>query len=381
MDIKTRIIHAGLTADQHGASSPPLYMASTFHQRDVTEQVEYYYGRSGNPTRNALESALAELEGGAGASAYSSGIAAIASTFMLFKPGDHLVVAEDIYGGTFNILTNLFARWGLLVSFVDTSRPEKVRAAVTSKTKGLFVETPSNPLLKITCLKEMAAIARECDLVSIIDNTFCTPCLQNPIAFGFDIVLHSATKFLNGHSDVTAGISVARTKEMAGKLHDIQTAYGSILGAPDSWLLMRGLRTLGVRLEAGQAGARFLCQAMEALPEVVRVYYPEHRDNPGREIHAAQARGGGAVFSFELQSADQTVKFLKELTLPLVAVSLGGIESIVSYPVRMSHFRVPPEERTRLGIKDTLLRFSVGLESPADLLKDVEQALFKAKKK
>jgi cystathionine beta-lyase len=376
MDFQTKIIHAGVDRDPvTGASSVPLYLASTYHQTDPEQLGAYDYTRSGNPTREALEKAIAELDGGAAGFAFASGMAATSSVLLLFQPGDHLVVSEDVYGGTFRVLTKLFSHWGLSVTFADTTRPEAVRAAITDKTRALFIETPSNPLLKITDLNAIVEIARERNLLTIADNTFATPYLQRPLEFGFDIVVHSATKFLNGHSDVLAGLAVVRTPELAKRLKFIQNAFGAVLGVQDAWLLLRGMKTLGVRLEAEQKTAETVARALLTLPQVRKVHYPLLEGHPGRDIHRAQASGGGAVISFELEDEAQTRAFLKKVHLPLLAVSLGGVESILTYPATMSHAAIPREERERLGITGSLVRLSVGLESADDLLADIHQAL------
>lgn len=376
MDSKTRVIHCGIDKDPFtGASSVPVYHASTFHRPDMDAPGAYSYVRGGNPTRAALEQAVAELEGGHAAFAFSSGMAAISSVFMIFAPGDHLVVTEDIYGGTFRALTTMFARWGLTTTFVDASRPECIEQAITPDTKAIYVETPSNPLLKITDLRAVAAIARKRGLLTIIDNTFCTPYLQRPIEFGYDIVLHSATKFLNGHSDVLAGLAVARTPETAERLYTVQNGFGAVLGVQDSWLLLRGMRTLAVRMDAAQANAAILAHSLAELPGVHQVYYPTLAGHPGRDIHLSQASGGGAVISFELKDKEAVKTFLRSVRLPFVGVSLGGVEGLLSYPAMMSHASMPAKERERLGISDALIRFSVGLESPADILDDFRQAL------
>ncbi len=376
MDTRTKVIHCGMDRDpQTGAVGVPLYLASTYHQPDVAVQQDFVYARRGNPTRGAVEKALADLEGGAQAFAFSSGMAAIASAFLIFKPGDHILVADDLYGGTFTALTKLFSKWGLLSSFVDMTDLDAVRKAIRPETKGLYVETPSNPLLAITDLAAVAAIAKEHGLLSMIDNTFATPYLQTPIAFGFDIVLHSATKALNGHSDVLGGFIVARTPELAERIQFVHVAFGAVLGVSDSWLILRGLRTLAVRMEAAQANAAILAGKLAALPEVKAVYYPGLPGHPGRDIHMRQARGGGAVLSFELRDGATAREFLRRVKLPLVAVSLGGVESILSYPWTMSHAAMPEKERLRRGITDALIRFSVGLESGDDLWADITGAL------
>ena len=376
MELATRIVHAGVDRDPAtGASSVPLYQASTYSQADPEHPGAYDYVRSGNPTRAALEKALAELEGGAAALAFASGMAAVSSALLLFRPGDHLVVGMDIYGGTYRVLTRLFSRWGLKASFVDTTDPAGVKSAITPETKAIWVETPSNPLLKITDLAAVAALARAHGLLAIADGTFTTPFLQRPLEHGFDLVVHSATKFLNGHSDVLAGAAVARSPELGQSLRFIQNAFGAVLGVQDSWLLMRGLKTLGARLAAEQATAHWLAERLRELPEVTRVHYPLLSDHPGREIHLRQASGGGAVLSFELADTAIARSFLRRLKLPLLAVSLGGVESIVTYPATMSHASMPAGERERRGITDRLVRMSVGLEAGADLLEDIRQAL------
>ena len=376
MDLSTRIVHAGVDRDPAtGASSVPLYQASTYSQVDPEKPGGYDYVRSGNPTRAALEKALAELEGGETALAFASGMAAVSSVLMLFQPGDHLIVGMDIYGGTYRVLTRLFSRWGLKSSFVDTTDLEAVRSAATPETRAIWLETPSNPLLKITDLAAVASFARERGLMAIADGTFTTPFLQRPLEHGFDLVVHSATKFLNGHSDVLAGAAVAGSPELGRRLKFIQNAFGAVLGVHDSWLLLRGLKTLGARLAAEQATAHWLAERLRELPEVTRVHYPLLADHPGREIHLRQASGGGAVLSFELSGAALARSFLRRLKLPLLAVSLGGVESIMTYPATMSHASMPAEERERRGITDRLVRMSVGLEAGSDLLEDVRQAL------
>jgi len=380
MDERTRIVHAGPDREPHtGASSIPIFQASTFAQQDPEHLGPYDYARSGNPTREALETAIATLEGGTRGLAFASGMAAISSTLLLFAPGDHLIVSEDVYGGTYRILTTLFRRWGLEVSFVDTTDPERVREALTPRTRALLVETPSNPLLRITDLAAMAAIAHEHSLLAVIDNTFMTPYLQRPLALGFDLVLHSATKFLGGHSDLIAGLAVARNQDVGRRLKVVQNSVGAVLGPQDSWLLLRGMKTLAARLEMQQRTATEVAGALGRLPEVRRVHYPGLPEHPGHVIHARQAHGAGAVVSFELEDETLTKAFLRALRLPLVAVSLGGVESIVSYPATMSHAAMPAAERARRGISGALVRISVGLETAGDLMEDIRSALAEAR--
>ncbi|TAL18163.1 aminotransferase class V-fold PLP-dependent enzyme [bacterium] len=376
MDDKTRILHNDHDIDPvTGASSIPIYQVSTYAQKDPLAMGHYQYARGQNPTREALEGTVALLENGKLGMAFPSGMAAISTALLLFSPGDHLVVSTDIYGGTFRILTGLFKRWGLEATFVDMTDPALVEAAVTPKTKALFVETPSNPTLTITDLREMARIAKEKGLLTLIDNTFMTPYLQKPLDFGFDISLHSATKFLGGHSDLIAGIAVTREELLGKRLKDIQNSFGSILGPQDSWLVLRGIKTLSARLEAQQKTAGELAKWLSGLSTVRRVYYPALPSHPGSEIHLGQSRGGGAIVSFELPDGKTAHSFMKALKLPLIAISLGGCESILSYPATMSHSAMPREERYARGISDGLVRLSVGLESAEDLKEDIEQAL------
>jgi cysteine-S-conjugate beta-lyase len=376
MNFKTLLIHAGRDRDPYtGASSIPIYQTSTFAQEDPEHLGRYDYARSDNPTREALEETMAALEGGSGGLAFASGMAAISSAFLLFRPGDHLVVGDAVYGGTYRVLTGLFRQWQLDVTFVNTQEPEAVRRAIRTSTRAIFVETPANPLLQITDLRAIAAIAGERDLVSIVDNTFMSPFLQRPIECGFDIVVHSATKFLGGHSDLIAGVVVAKDAAMARRLKTIQNSFGGILGPQDSWLTLRGIKTLGVRMEAQQESAGTIAQWLREQPAVRRVYYPGLPGHPGRDIHFGQASGAGAVVSFELANRSAAVALLKRVRLPLVAVSLGGVESILSYPATMSHAALPREERQARGISDGLVRLSVGLEDAGDIIADLSQAL------
>lgn len=372
----TRLLHGGPSIDPTtGASGIPVYQASTFHQKDPEHLGEWDYARSGNPTRAALEETIASLERGAFGAAFGSGMAATSSTLMLFQPGDHLVVAEDVYGGTYRVLSTLFKQWGLEVSWVDASDPQRLEDAITPKTRGLFVETPSNPLLKITDLRACAAIAQKHGLISITDNTFQTPWFTRPLELGFDIVVHSATKFLGGHSDVIAGLAVARTPELGKRLRFVQNAFGAILGAQDSWLVLRGIRTLGVRMDAQTRAAGELAAWLEGQDGVEQVFYPGLESHEGHALHASQASGAGAVLSMRLPTREAAKTFLQALKLPLVGVSLGGVETIASWPITMSHAAMPPSERKRRGITDGVVRLSVGLEDVADLKQDLEQAL------
>jgi cystathionine beta-lyase len=376
MKFATQLLHGSHAIDPAtGALGIPVYQTSTFAQESPERFGRYDYSRSGNPTREALEELIARLEGGSHGFAFASGMAAIASTFLLFAPGDHLVVCEDVYGGTFRVLTKLFSQWGLKVTFCDATDLGAIEAGITDKTKALYLETPSNPLLKITDLKGAAALAKERGLITIVDNTFMTPYLQRPLELGCDIVLHSGTKFLNGHSDVVCGFAVVNNADLAMRIRFVQNGFGAILGPQDSWLVLRGLKTLKVRMEESQRSAMQLAAWLAEQPQVTSVYYPGLPDHPGAAIHASQAAGPGAVLSFELVDYAATRKLLEGVELAAFAVSLGGVESILSYPARMSHAAMPPAERAARGISDNLVRLSVGLEEPEDLIADFARIL------
>ena len=376
MKFATELIHGGNPIDpEHGSVSHPIYLSSTFAQRSLDHFGRYDYARSGNPTREALEEAVAGLEMGSTGLAFASGMAAIASTFMIFAPGDHLVVCEDVYGGTFRLLSTLMTGWGLSISFVDATSPEAIEAAVRPNTRALFLETPSNPLIKIIDLPGAVAIAKQHGLITIVDNTFMTPYLQRPLELGCDIVLHSGTKFLNGHSDVICGFAVTADPDLGKRLRFIQNAFGAVLGPQDSWLVLRGLKTLKVRMEESQTGAKRIVSWLKEQGQVAKVYYPGLPEHPGYQTHLRQASGPGAVLSFELADYQVTKRLLEGVKLAAFAVSLGGVESILSYPAKMSHAAMPPAEREARGIKDTLVRLSVGLEDPEDLIADMDRIL------
>ncbi len=382
MDFKTRILHTGKDRDQYtGAASVPIYQVSTFIQDDPEHFRQYQYARGANPTRDALEDTIALLESGESGFAFSSGVAAISSVFLLFQPGDHIIVPEDVYGGTYRVLNTIFRRWRLRHTSVDMTDLGKIEAAITTKTKAIYVETPSNPLLRITDLAGVAELARRRGLVTIMDNTFMTPYLQRPLELGFDMVVHSATKFLGGHSDLIAGLAVAREKVWGKKLKNIQTGFGAILGPQDCWLVLRGIKTLTARMDAQQKNAEYIASRLVSQKGIKEVFYPTLSTHQGRDVHLRQSSGGGAVVSFEIDNGDLTKEFLRRIKLPLFAVSLGGVESIISYPATMSHSALPQDERYARGITDGVVRLSVGLEDPADILEDIADALRAAMKK
>lgn len=376
MKFATRLIHGSHSIDPAtGAVSIPIYQTSTFAQKSVDHFGKYDYARSGNPTREALEAAIADLEGGTAAFAFGSGMAAISSTLMLFAPGDHLVVCDDVYGGAFRVLTKLFHQWGLQVSFVDATSLANIEAAIRPETRAVYLESPSNPLLKITDLRGAAAIARKHGLLTLVDSTFMTPYLQRPLELGCDIVIHSGTKFINGHSDVVCGFAVVKDEKLAHRLGFVQNAFGAILGPQDCWLTLRGLKTLKIRMEESQRSAGQIAAWLENMPQVKKVYYPGLASHLGHEIHERQSSGSGAVISFELANYELTKKLLEGVECSAFAVSLGGVESILSYPAKMSHAAMPPAERAARGISDTLVRFSVGIEDTEDLIADLERLI------
>lgn len=370
-DFATRLLHTGVETDKHtGAVSVPIYQVSTFDQ-NIGDPDEYDYARSGNPTRAALESIIAELEGGVAGFAFASGMAAISATLLLFGSGDHILAPKDVYGGTYRILSKACGKWGISHSFVDTTDLEAVKAAVTSNTRALVLESPSNPLLKVSDLPALCGWAREKGIITIVDNTFMTPYLQTPLKFGADIIVHSATKFLAGHSDVIAGLAVTSCPKLAKELKFLQNALGGVLGPQDSWLTMRGIKTLKVRMDHSQQAAHFLARELQRSDKIKAVHYPGLPEHPGHRLLQSQASGFGAVLSFETVSTEMTRKIMANVTLPAVAVSLGGVESILSYPATMSHAAMPSDIRREQGISDALLRLSVGLEDPRDLLADI----------
>ena len=372
----TRLVHGEGDRDPStGAIAVPIYQVSTFDWPDLEHPGAYDYARSNNPTRRALELAIADLERGHRGFAFASGMAATSTVLSTFSQGDHLVVSEHVYGGTERVVSHVFRRFGIQATFVDAADLAAVREAVRPNTRALFLETPSNPYLSITDLRAAAAFARERGILTIVDNTFMTPYLQRPLDLGCDVVIHSATKFLAGHSDVIAGLVVAKDPEVAREIRFLQNALGVVLGPQDSFLVLRGLKTLAVRLDREQATATRVAEWLKERPEVVEVCYPGLAGHPGREIHFAQAAGPGAVLTFRLASPEIAHRLYARRKLPALAVSLGGVESILSVPARMSHASLTPERKRALGIDDTLARLSVGLEDASDLIGDLEQAL------
>lgn len=373
---ETKLLHNKSKFDvSTGAVSVPIQHASTFHQSNFDTYGKYDYGRSLNPTREALEDHLAELESGVRGFAFASGMAAISTAFLLLSKGEHVVITEDVYGGTYRMVTEVLSRFGIKYTFVDMTDLEAVEKAVQSNTKVFYVETPSNPTLKVTDIRAISQIAKKYGAYTFVDNTFLTPAIQKPLALGADIVLHSATKFLSGHSDVVAGAAIVKDEELGDRLAFLQNSFGAVLGVQDCWLVMRGLKTLSVRLHQSVQSATKLANFLQQHPLVKRVYYPGLEEHPQYELQKQQAINAGAVLSFELESEELTKRFVEKVKIPVFAVSLGAVESILSYPARMSHGAMPKEEREKRGISNSLLRLSVGLENADDLIADFSNAL------
>lgn len=371
----TVLVHQGRDRDPAtGAANIPVYLASTYHHSGG-QPGEYDYARSGNPSRAQVEEAIALLEGGVRGLAYSSGMAAIAGALALLKSGDHVIAPDDLYGGTYRYLTLVLPQLGIETSLVDMTDPQAVEEAIRPATRALFLETPSNPLFKITDLCAMVEIAKRRQLLTLLDNTFMTPVLQPALPLGIDVVIHSATKFLGGHSDLLAGLVSTADPDLAAHLKRLHNACGAVLPPFDCFLLARGIKTLKIRLEAAQSNAQTLAARLVGHPAVSRVYYPGLAEHPGRAIHFTQASGAGAVLSFELKERQQVQRLLEKVRLPIIAPSLGGVETILTHCWSMSHAAIPAPIKEQLGISENLLRISAGIEDPEDLWDDLLEAL------
>jgi cystathionine beta-lyase len=372
----TKILDVTTTHDPlTGAVNTPIQLSATFHQSKFDEFGHFDYARSGNPTRESAEHAVAALENGEYGYLFSTGMAAISSVLMTLSQGDHIIVTEHVYGGTFRLLEDVLSRYGITHTFIDCADLDAVEAAIQPNTKLIYIETPSNPILAVTDIRGIVAIAKRHNLITVADNTFMTPLLQKPLDLGIDVVVHSATKFLAGHSDILAGAAVTNNRKLANQIYFVQNAVGATLGVLDSWLLLRGMKTLGVRMTQASASALRIATWLENQPAVQAVHYPGLPSHKGYELQKSQAKSGGAVLSFELSSEADVAKVVRALTIPIFSVGLGGVESIISYPPKMSHAELNTEELAAAGINPGLLRLSVGLEDADDLISDLEQAL------
>ena len=376
LTLESRLVQTGVGRDeQTGGISFPIYPSATYRHPGVGQSTGFDYTRSGNPTRQLLEEAFADLEGGARGLAFASGMAALTTLFLHFSAGDHLVVSQDLYGGTYRVLEQIFAKFGLAADYVDTTDSAAVAAAVTPQTKALLVETPGNPLLGVADLGALGAICRTRGLLFVVDNTFLTPVLQRPFDFGADVTVYSATKYFGGHNDLCAGALVARTAELGERLYFLQNSTGGILPPQDCWLLLRSLKTLALRLERHCANALEVARWLQEHPKVGSVYYPGLESHPGHALSKRQAAGFGGMLSFRVDTPATARRLLERIRMISFAESLGGVESLLTLPAVQTHGDIPEPERQRLGICDSLLRLSVGIESARDIIGDLQQAL------
>jgi len=377
MHFETRCVHVGVNKDSaYNSCITPIYPTSTFAWDDLSTNRGYDYTRSGNPTRKALEENIASLEGGIDCKATSTGMSAVTAALHLFQPGDHIIAGHDIYGGTYRLFANVYSQWGFRFSFVNMGDPENVRRAITPQTKGIWIETPSNPLLNLVDMQAVATIARDAGLVTIADNTFLSPYLQRPFEFGVDVIVHSTTKYLNGHSDVVGGCVVTRHEPHATRIAYVVNALGVACSPFDAWLVLRGVKTLAPRMQAHMRGAEAVADMLSKHSAVERVYYPGLSSHPHHELARRQQKGFGGMVSFDVKGGRPVAeKVLYGTKLFQLAESLGGIESLISFPETMSHASMAPEARREAGISDKTIRLSIGIEHPDDLVADLRNAL------
>jgi len=372
----TVCIHAGQEPDPStGAIITPIYQTSTYVQEALGKHKGYEYARTQNPTRSALEANLAAIENGRAAFAFASGMAATGAVMTLLKAGDHVVVTDNTYGGTYRLFERVLRKYQFDFTYVDTSDLQAIEDAIRPETRMLFLETPTNPVLRLTDLAAACQIAHARDVMVVVDNTFASPAIQRPIDFGADLVVHSTTKFLNGHSDSVGGIVVAVRDDHIEWLKFIQNAEGAILGPMDAWLVLRGTKTLPLRMERHNANTQVLAEYLEAHPKVTRVYYPGLPTHPQHDLARRQMRGFGGLIAFELGSLERARTLLNSVRLMSLAESLGGVETLISHPASMTHASVPPERRLQIGLTEDMVRISVGIEDVDDLKEDLEQAL------
>ncbi|PRY45521.1 cystathionine gamma-lyase [Spirosoma oryzae] len=378
MNFATKAIHAGVEPDPTtGAIMTPIYQTSTFVQESPGKHKGYEYARTQNPTRTALQHNLAALENGRHGICYASGLAATDAILKLYRPGDEIVVSSDLYGGTYRIMTRVFQEFGLRFRFVDLADPAHLEAALTTATKMVWIETPTNPLMRLVDITAIATITKARGIQLVVDNTFASPYLQTPLDLGADIVVHSATKYLGGHSDTVMGAIILNDDETAQKLAFIQNACGAVPGPQDCFLVLRGIKTLHVRMQRHCENALAVARYLKQHPKVAHVYYPGLSDHPGHDLAKRQMRDFGGMLSFELNgdSLDEAVRVMERIRVFSLAESLGGVESLCTHPASMTHASIPKEERLKNGLRDTLIRLSVGIEDSQDLIADLEQAI------
>ena len=376
---ETKLIHGGISIDERtGAVNVPIYQTSTYKQDGLGKMRGYEYSRTGNPTREALEALIAELEGGYAGFAFGSGMAAITAVLSLLHSGDRVLISSNVYGGTFRVLDKVFDHFNISYTIADTTDLAKYESQISEDVKAVVIESPANPLMTVTDIRAVAEVSHKHGLLVIVDNTFMTPYLQKPLELGADIVVHSATKYLGGHSDVVSGLAVVNSKELAEKIAFIQNSTGGVLGPFDSFLLIRGIKTLAVRMDRHVYNAEKAAEYLSSHKAVKKVYYPGLKDSQGYEINKKQAKNGGAMISFELNENYDIEKFFESLELVSLAESLGGVESLVCHPSTMTHASIPADIRKKVGITDGLIRLSVGIEQIDDILADISQAIDKA---
>ncbi len=374
--IESTLIHGGVFGDELTHSvNVPIYQTSTYQQSELEGNPRWEYSRTGNPTRAALEALIAELEGGAAGFAFASGMAAITAVLQLFRAGDRVLISSNVYGGTYRVLDKVFQRFGLDCGIVDTSDLDALEAAITGDVRAILIESPANPLMTVTDIAAVAALAKRKGILTIVDNTFMTPYLQRPLALGADIVIHSATKYLGGHSDLVAGLAVVKDAALAGRLAFLQNATGGVLGPFDAFLLIRGIKTLAVRMDRHVENAEQIAAWLAGNEAVARVHYPGLKDDPGYAVNRRQAKNGGAMIAFALKDDYDYRTFFKSLKLISLAESLGGVESLACHPATMTHASIPRELRLKVGISDNLIRLSPGIEAAEDLINDLDQAI------
>ena len=377
MKFNTKVIHGNQSHEKvTGSVNVPVFLTSTFAQKSPGEHSGYEYSRAANPTRQALEDALASIENGARGLAFGSGLAAIDCFLKLLNPGDEIIAVDDLYGGSYRMFTRLFEKYQLKFHFVNLENPENILPLINEKTKLVWLETPTNPLMKLVDIQKVAELIKGKDILLAVDNTFATPYIQTPLDLGADIVMHSATKYLGGHSDVIAGALIAKTPELGEKLHFIQFASGGILGPHDSYLVLRGIKTLALRVQRHSENGQKIAEYLQNHPKVDQVFYPNLESNPQLELAKKQMKTFGGMISFTFKSGkkEDSIQFLEKLKVFTLAESLGGVESLANHPALMTHASIPAEKRAELGITDDLVRLSCGIEDVEDLIADIEQA-------
>lgn len=376
LNIESKVVHgSNMFETRTGAIAVPIYQSATFRHPALYESTGYDYSRLQNPTREELERIIANLENGKHGFAFSCGMAGITTIMKLFSPNDHIILSNDLYGGTYRICEEIYKNYGLEFDYIDTSDLEKFKAAIKSSTKAVFIETPTNPMMKVTDIKKVTEICKEKNIISIIDNTFLTPYFQRPLELGADIVTHSATKYLGGHNDTLAGLVVVNDDKLAERINLIQISEGAILSPFDSFLIIRGIKTLAVRMEKYQENALKVCEFLKNHKNVEKVYYIGDNENPYYEVTKSQSYGFGGMISFTVKDATTVERALKKVKLIMFAESLGGVETLMTYPMVQTHEAIPEEIRNDIGVTDKLLRLSVGIENVDDIIEDLNRAL------